>query len=543
MKLYHQYAADVKAGAIPVCNAIQQAVDRWFADFERGDLLFDEQAADRTIKFAGLCRHVKGPLHGQPFKVEPWQAWILANIVGWKWADSGLRRFREVSIWVPRKNGKSFLASVIADYFLLADSSQHDIFSYASTSEQARIVFDAAKQMVGYSKPMKQRAQVYAHYIDDPKTNSRFKPMAFKSSSAEGLNPSVAIADEIHVHADGTMFDTMALGMGARPEALHLVISTAGSNMASFGYEYYQQCKAANADSTFTACYELDDPESADDETQWLKANPNLGVSVFVEELRDTMAKATSSPARYNEILVKRFNVWRNGDQEFVTHKQWQDCYDPECVEAWSDTLPTYIGVDLSNVSDITAVWLVQPTGATGEVRTKGFCYLPEAALERGRKNADFYNLMHRQNRLRVTKGTTVDYGQIERDILALCEQHNVISLAFDPWNASNMITRLEAQGIETEQVRQGFATQSPVTKSLQTAILQQAVKHDGNPLLTWAIGNCVLDTDAAANVKPTKAKSQNKIDPLAALLNAYRTWMLEQETATPEIHLVEMLW
>lgn len=540
MKLYHQYAHDIQSGNIPVCAAIKQAVGRWFSDFLRNDLLFDELAADRIIKFAGLARHVKGPLAGQPFKIEPWQAWILANIVGWKWKRSGLRRFREVDVFVPRKNGKSFLASVIGNYFLLADKGQHDIYSYASTSEQARIVFDASKQMIGYSKPMKKRAQLYAHHIDDTKSNSRFKPMAFKSTSAEGLNPSVAIADEIHVHSDGSMFDTMALGMGARPEALHLVISTAGSNMASFGYEFYQQCKINESDSTFAAIWELDSEKDVDNETNWIKANPNLGVSVFVEELRDTLSKAKHSPARYNEALVKRFNIWRNGDAEFISDEAWKAC---KKESHWSCETPTFVGIDLSNTTDITAVWQVQGTGKAGEVRVKGQCYLPEGALSHGKKNAEFYRKMHHHNWLKVTAGDTINYDIIEADILELTKNCHVQSVAFDPWNANHLITRLESAGIETEAVRQGFVSLSPPTKALQTAILQQHIEHDGNPLLAWAVSNVVLETDAAGNIKPTKSKSQNKIDPLAAMLNAYRTWMLEQEQPEPNCELVEIVW
>ncbi|MGO2509049.1 MAG: terminase large subunit [Vibrio hibernica] len=530
--IYHQYALDVQSGVIPACKAIKGAVSRYFDDLARDDIYLDHIEAERFLRFSTLATHFKGELTGQAFVIEPWEAWILVNAICWKWKGTNHNKHREIFVFVPRKNGKSFICSLFANYLLLVDDAQHDVFSYAMNATQARLVFDGAKQMINQSKPMRKRAQVWAHHIDHTPTNSRFKPICANSGGNEGLGGS-SICDEYHTHPDDSMHSVMQLSMAARKRAWHFTITTAGTSMISACHEYYDYCKnvatgVIESDSVFAAIYELDDEKEIEQPSLWVKANPNMGVSIYEDELTDTITKAKAIPSKWTEVLVKRFNIWRNGESEFISLDKWQQCHNSKIAFSKHDT--AFIGLDLSSHCDLTALWLVVPTGETGAVKIKGQCYLPSAALEQGKKNAEAYQRWADRGYITIIQGDTIDYEFIERDIYDLCERFNVQSVAFDPWNSNQMITRLESNGVETEKVRQGFVSLSPTTKALQTAILQGKIEHDNNPVLNWAMGNVVLSHDAADNVKPDKSKSQNKIDPVAALINAYRTWMLEEE-------------
>ncbi|MEZ9122417.1 terminase large subunit [Vibrio cyclitrophicus] len=538
---YHQYAEDIRDGVIPSCKSLRWTVERYFKDLERDDIYLDTDEINRVLHFCTFVTHFKGPLAGQPFKVEPWQAFILVNVICWKWKATGYRRYREAVVHVPRKNGKSFLSSVIGNYFLLMEPKQHDIACYAVNAQQARIVFDGAKQMVLRNKAMKKRAVLNAHKMTHVKTFSRFEPVNAKSGSNEGRNDSVIIGDEAHVWGDGEMYSTMGLGTAARPESTHFIISTAGTDTTSFYKQLVDQYKAYTPDTVFTAFYEQDSINEIEDVTTWTKSNPNLGVSVHEEEIKDTLDKSRAIPHRYSETLTKRFNIWTQGDQKFIEDDDWNRCFKPDEITP-SREQPVIIGIDLSSVSDISAIWCVQPTGKTGEVRIWGHCYLPERALEHGRKNAEIYTQWVRAGWLKIAGSRTIDYEFIENDIHAIADTYQVVSVSFDPWNSNQMLTRLESNGVPVEKVRQGFITLSPATKALQTAIIQENIVHDDNPILNWAMGNVTLSEDAAGNIKPDKLKSHNKIDPVAALINAYRTWMIEEEhqTLTGEVHTLD---
>lgn len=526
---WHRYALAIRNGAIPACAAMKKTVERYFAEIVRDDVYLDEDEAARVLHFCKFITHHKGELAGQPFTVEDWEAFILVNALCMKWRDTGFNKYREIFVFVPRKNGKTFLASTFANYLLIADPGQHDIFTYAKTAGQARLAFDGCKQQIQQSKALSRRAKVFAHYVDSPASKSRLKPVSSNTGGNEGLGGS-SICDELHTHPDGEMFSVMQLAMAARRRAWHFIITTAGTSTVSFCKQYADQCKASTSESLFSAIYELDDPASEmDDPSMWIKANPNLGVSVFADEIAASMETARMIPSQWSEFQTKRFNRFTSGESEFIASSDWAACYKPdECAPV--EHQPVFVGTDLSAASDITSVYVVQPTGATGEVRIWGYNFLPRAALERGKKNAGIYAEWVRDGHITIAGDRTIDYEAVENLIYDLAERFDVQSVSFDPWGANQMLTRLEANGIPVEKVRQGFITLSAPTKALQVAVIQEKVIHGNDPVLTWAVSNVALSTDAAANIKADKLKSENKIDPVAATLNAYRTWSLEAE-------------
>jgi phage terminase len=218
METWHEYAKKVQSGEIVACRKIKQAVARYFDDLANPAYFFDESAVNKFLAFSRLCPHVKGHLRGQPIELSDWQTFLFANLLGFKRTNTGLRKYRSAYIQVARKNAKSTVAAVLANWFLLMESGQQDIYTAAVSRDQARIVFDDARQMCLLSPPLRKRLNIQQHKLINPKSNSLMRPLAAKSSTIEGTNPSLAIVDEYHLHTDNSVYSALELGQGARPE-------------------------------------------------------------------------------------------------------------------------------------------------------------------------------------------------------------------------------------------------------------------------------------------------------------------------------------
>lgn len=533
LTVWQQYAEGVRNGHIPACTRLRQAVDRYVNDLNNPLYRFDTGAVERFIAFATLCPHVKGPLRGQPIHLAPWQQFALANILGFKDAATGRRKYRSAYIQVPRKNAKSTLAAILANYFLVMEPGQHDIYTAAVSRDQARIVFDDARQMSLISPALRKRLTIQQHKLIYPKSNSLLKPLAAKAATIEGTNPSLAIVDEYHLHPDNAVYSALELGMGARPEGLLFAITTAGSNVVSACKQHYDYCCQILAgeetnESLFALIYELDDENEVDDPEQWIKANPNLGVSVDKAALVDTIQKARGIPSQWVEMLTKRFNLWCQGATPWMGTGAWDACkadYSEDDLKGRD----CYAGLDLSSTGDITSVCYVFP--GENDILLLTRHYLPEAQLENvANKNRSLYRQWRTLGWLRTTPGDCIDYDRIRDDILKDSEQFNIRLIGFDTWNATHLRTQLQGAGLDVEPFPQTYMRFSPVAKSAEVFVNRQIIRHNADPVLTWAMGNVVMESDANANIKPNKKKSANKIDPVIAFLMAFGTLQAEHE-------------
>lgn len=353
MTVWNDYANAIKSGEIPACKRVKQAVERYFSDLNDPRYEFDTATVERFIAFSRLCPHVKGPLRGQPIELEPWQQFAFANLLGFKVRESGRRKYSSAFIEVPRKNAKSTVAAMLANWFLVMEKGQQDIYTAAVSRDQARIVFDDARQMCLLSKPLKKRVNIQAHKVIFPKSNSLLKPLAAKAATIEGTNPSLAIVDEYHLHPDNGVYSALELGMGARPEAILFAITTAGSNVVSACKQHYDYCCQILAgeegnDSLFVLIYELDDESEVEQPEMWIKANPNLHVSVDAAKLESTIQKARGIPSQWVEMLTKRFNIWCQGSTPWMGAGAWDACA-LEYTEEDLSGMECYAGFDLSS--------------------------------------------------------------------------------------------------------------------------------------------------------------------------------------------------
>lgn len=531
---WHRYALMIRDGDIPSCEPVKQAVSRYFDDLNNPVYRFNRDRVVKLVKFSRLCCHVKGPLRGQPIILEPWQLFILANLFGFERVIDGRRKYRKAYVEVPRKNAKSTLASIIGLIFLLLEPGQNDIYTAAVSRDQARIVFDSSRQMVNMSKSLKKHVKVFQHHLQTPGNDSTMKPLASKANTIEGTNPSLSIIDEYHLHPDNSVYSALDLGMGARPNGLLVAITTAGTNFISACKEehnYVRQVLGGVIEDVayFGIIYTLDSEEEYRDSESWIKANPCLGVSVDPEELSGQVSRAEQSGHLMTELLTKRFNIWCNGETTWIKPAEFQKLA-TEVDKSELVDRDCFIGLDLSSTSDLTAIGTLYPR-TDGGVFLSCRCYVPEAVLsDPMNKNSAIYRGWVRAGWLHTTPGDLVDYEFIERDIYDLADRCRVHSITYDRWNATRTTTNLSKQGLEIEPCGQGFQSMSPPAKEFERWVKLGRVSFDGNPVITWAISNITLEMDAAGNIKPNKAKSANKIDPVVALLMAFRTYMMDYE-------------
>ncbi|AFF23937.1 phage terminase, large subunit [Pasteurella multocida 671/90] len=411
------------------------------------------------------------------------------------------------------------------------EKGQQDIYTAAVSRDQARIVFDDARQMCLLSLPLRKRVQIQQHKLIYPQNNSLMRPLAAKSSTIEGTNPSLAIVDEYHLHADNSVYSALELGQGARPEGLLFAITTAGSNTISACKQHYDYCSQIlegneKNDSIFILIFELDDESEIDRPETWIKANPNINQSIPLIDFENTIKKARGIPSEWVEMLTKRFNVWCQGTTPWLSEGSWALCkrdYEESSL-LYQDC---YMGLDLSSTNDLTSICYTFPQGQ--EVRLITRHYLPEYQLNNvANKNRAIYRQWMRQGWLHITEGDCIDYDKIRDDILKDAERFNIKMIGFDVWNATHLRTQLQSAGLEVELFPQTYQRFSPVAKSAEVLINRQVIEHNGDPVLAWALSNMVMETDANANIKPNKKKAANKIDPAIAFLMSFGTYQLE---------------
>lgn len=495
---------------------------------------YDHDAAEHPVAFIeGLCKHHKGEWAGQPLVLEEWQREILRAAFGWMRAD-GTRRFRILYAEIPRKNGKSELAAALGLYLLVADQEPGaEVYSSATKKDQAKIVHDTATAMVKQSPELRRFIKVFRNNLSCERLGSKFEPLGADSNTLDGLNPHGNIIDELHAHKDRGVWDVLDTAMGARRQPMTIAITTAGIfDPESIGWQQHEHaCKVlegALEDEHFFAFIAAADAEDdwASPDT-WAKANPNLGVSVKETYLAEQAQKALNQPSFTNTFLRLHLNRWTQQQDRWLSLEQW-NAADVNCTpaeyaarEVALEGQRCFGGLDLSTKLDITAVELWFP--ATRDIISRFYC--PEATvMERSQKDRVPYDAWVRDGWMIATPGNVIDYDYILADITALAERFDVRELAYDPWNATQVATQLNGEGLVMVEARQGYKTLSEPAKELEKMVVEGAtipLRHGGHPVLRWMVSNVSKTEDPAGNIKPDKSTSRGRIDGVAALVMA----------------------
>lgn len=493
---------------------------------------FDAEAADRVVAFFAEClRHTTGEWRGQPFVLSDWQAQIVRDVFGWKRAD-GTRRYRTAFIFVPRKAGKTTLAAGLALYALYCDGEPGaQVVNAAADREQAALCFEAAKQMVEAEPELAARSQPFKRAVVVPNSGSSYRVLSSEAYSKHGLNCSYIGADELHAWPDRELWDVLTTSTGARRQPLTVVTTTAGFDRHSICFELYDYaCKVRDGiidDPTFyPAIFEAGPEDDWKEPATWRKAHPGLGVSVKEEYFAAEAAKALQLPSYENTFRRLLLNQWTEQDVRWLSLEAWDAC---------RGTLPDlegracYAGLDLSTTTDITALVLAFPDAGT--VHMLPLFFVPEEGIhKRARRDRVPYDVWRREGHILATEGNVIDYDAIRAKVNELAERFNIREVAIDRWNATQLATQLTGDGFEIVAFGQGYASMSGPAKELEKRLLGRQVLHDGNPVLRWMASNVAIEQDAAGNIKPSKARSTERIDGIVAACMALARVIANEE-------------
>ena len=525
-----KYIDNVIRGKVVACRWVRLFCERHKRDLKTGrrrGLYFDRDAAQHAIEFYQFLHHSKGKWAGRTIDLEPWQQAIVWVLFGWQRRKTKTRRFRSGYVEIARKNGKTTMASGLALYMMLADGEAGaEVYSAATKRDQAKLAWDEAGRMVKASPYLRQHITVHKDKIFLKWDNaSKYVPLGRDSDTMDGLNVHCAIVDELHAHRTSEIWDVLETGTGARTQALMFGITTAGFNQASFCYErrrYTTQVLDGiiEDDSHFGIIFTLDEGDDEWDEANWIKANPNLGVSVDVDDLREQARKAKELASALTSFLTKRLNIWTRAAEHFIHPDKWRACGGAFDV-AELDGRTCFAGLDLSNTLDITALVLVfPPTEEDPYFRVLPRFWVPETAMhERSRRDQVPYDAWVRDGWITAIPGDVIDYEWVYRQIDEDAQRYDLREIGFDRWGAAAIYLWMANRGLTVVQIGQGYASMSAPMKEVEKLIVAGHLAHGDNPVLTWMAYNMVAMRDAAGNVKPDKKNSGEKIDGMVAMI------------------------
>ena len=488
---------------------------------------FDERAATVAERFfERMLVHIEGPMVDQPFRLEPWQRTLVRELFGWKQAD-GTRRYRKLYLEVPRGNGKSTFAAGLALLLLAVDGEKSaKVYSAAAEKGQAAIVFETAEKMVAASPLLSKRIKAYRNrtmtYED---TGSKYIVLSADAYSKHGLNPHGIVFDELHAQPNRELYDVLNTAMGKRRQPLMIMITTAGYDRNSVCWEQHEYARKVKEgivdDPTFlTAIWAADKDDDWTSPDTWRQANPNYGVSVRDDFLRQECATAIASPAYQNTFRRLYLNQWTQQESRWLDMSRWDACntHLPDLTGR-----ACYGGLDLASTTDIAAFVLAFPALDDGEpLSLLPWFWIPEDNMrERSLRDRVPYDAWVRDGLVFATPGNVIDYGRIEAHIAALAEQYDIREIAFDRWGATQITQNLTGAGLTMLQMGQGYASMTAPTKEMNRLVMSKGLAHGGHPVLRWMADNVTVEQDAAGNVKPSKAKSREKIDGIVAAIMA----------------------
>jgi phage terminase large subunit-like protein len=527
-----EYAAAVTRGDILACNDVKLACQRFLDMVERRDSPYEfvPAKAEHILKFVKFCNHVKGPEAGKPIVLQPFQVMFLAGIYGFRdRRDHSIRWTTDVILFVPRKSGKTTLASIVALYELLFGDAGAEVFTLATNREQASICFDSSKAIVETMHPdLAAKFLTFRHEIKKQgDSTSTYRSLSRENrKTGDGKNPSCALIDEAAQITERSSIEVLHSGMGARKNPLRLYMTTASFTRETKFFEdltFFRAMLSGAAQDTgrwFGMLYSIDQGDSWSDPAIWGKANPMLGVSVTTEHIQHMAEEAAAKPASLNEFLCKQLNIYVSANAAWVDRRFWD-----ESVATRPEDPPesVFLAFDLAHSRDLNAICTLYRYGEE-RFHAEFQFFLPEESLD---LVPNHYLSIYRQAAasgiLKLTPGNVTDHGEIEAFIKKRCQELQVKEIAFDPYNAAGLVANLYAEGLPVKKVGQGMAILSNPSKSTEQMILKKAITHDGNPFIGWQLSNCEVYTDVNGNIKVRKneADPSAKVDGIIAMIMA----------------------
>ena len=545
-----QYCKDCIADTRHVCQKHRWACERFLNDLKKSGTqdfpyIFDEEKALRFFEWAALHKHTKGVLAGESIEFTPIQRFIFGNVYGWIHQETGLRRFRKAYWQVARKNAKSQSLAIVGDYELMAlGEPMSEVYIGATKSMQAKIIYNEVVAMLKRCPLLKGKWHESYGVIRHPKSDSILRALSKDDGkTGDGLNPQCGLIDEYHAHPTDEILEVINTGMVARRQPLLFIITTAGTNFGGPCYrvEYPLVEKILDPSLDFdVADYfcmvnELDRDQEGNliddvkDEECWVKANPIAATyPEGLANIRSKLASALESPEKMESFLTKNMNLWVNQSaMSYMDMAKWKERGAITEIPVDLYGRSAYVGIDLSKRIDLTAAGIIVPIDVDSAVQyvVRAHGFIPEDTVAVHEKTDKVpYRAWAKAGYLTITPGDVVDYRFIESWIHETTDDLgvNVKELCYDPYNATHFAQDFDAQGITTVEVRQGMRTLSEPTKAFREEAYRGNILHEPNPLLDWAVSNAVTKRDHNENIILDKEKSTNRIDPIAAVINAF---------------------
>lgn len=508
---------------------------------------FDPERVDRVLKALGLLRHTKGIWAGRPLNPDPWQvAYVLAPVFGWVRRNAAGRWVRVISslyVDVPRKNGKTTLGGGIATYMTCADGEQGaEVYAAAAGKDQARFCFDPVKAIAEKSPALSPHVKVMRDRIIHRRTSSYFAVVSKVADLMHGANIHGANVDELHVHKDAALLETIETGTGSREQPLVSVITTADDGAPGTIYarkrHYVEQLARRVFDDPTSygvvwAAEREDDPFA---EATWRRANPGYGISPTREYLERAANRARNSPADLASFLRLHLGIRTKQTTRYITLEAW-DASAGMVDEAKLEGRRCHGGLDLASVEDVTALCWDFPGEDDWHDVVWRFWIPEDRLVDLSRRTAGEAEVWVREGWLSTTPGNVIDndaiFDQVDRD----AQRFDVATIGFDRWGATDLTKRIGERGLTCVPIGQGFASMSAPLKETLRLVLARRYRHGGNPVMRWMVDNLAVAMDPAGNVKPDKAKSADKIDGVSAGANALKECMDAEVAQGPSIY------
>lgn len=533
-----QYATDVDNGTIIAGPHVRDACRRHLKDLKEAPkrgFFFDVEKANRVIEFFQevLCLN-GGEFEGVPYDPLPWQQFIIGSLFGWV-DEFGYRRFRVAFIETSKGSGKSPLAAGIGMYGLVADGeARAEIYAAATKKDQAMVLFRDAVAMCDLSPELSYRLVKSGSgervwnlaYLD---AGAFFRPVSADDGQS-GPRPHMALLDEIHEHRNGNVVEMMRAGTKGRKQALILMITNSGHDKTSVCWNYHDYGAKVAAgqlkdDSFFSYVCALDEGEDPfQDESCWPKTNPSLGVTIQKKYLEEQVTQARGMPSKESIVRRLNFSQWVGAESPWISADVWFACQDSYTGD---DLLgrKCYGGLDLSSTTDLTTLQLLfEPTEDDPFWRLLSYFWLPEQDLQKkGDKDGVDYIAWVRAGWLETTPGKAVNKLFVIHRLVEIASQFNLSVVGYDRWRIEDFKQQMNDEGAEIplEPFGQGFKDMAPAVDEFETLLIDDKLRHNGNPCMTWNAANAVVEEDPAGNRKLSKRKATGRIDGVVGAVMA----------------------
>jgi phage terminase large subunit-like protein len=522
------YANDILSEKIPACNYVKLACQRFIDDLNNPLYYYNSNEVDTVITFINALDLTEQSTP-KKFILEPWQTFIIANLYGIYNAETNLKKYRSAFIEVPRKQGKSQLITALSLFHLLLDTDAQVVISANSREQAKNVDFKKVKQFALQLDNQQKHIKQYFNKVTFG-TNELIVTSS-DASRLDGLNASFVLIDEFHEAKDNKVYNVLKSSQGSRSEPLFVIITTAGFNTDSFCYSLRNYCisilDGTKEDSTqFSLIYTLDENDNFDDPDVWIKANPNLNVSIYPQFLQSEVNKAKNNNSEKSGVLTKNFNVWMQSNQleNWIEESYIIDSFSKISINnpKFKD-IPIYCGVDLASVSDIAAVsYMLQ---LDDKLYFWNNYYINEETFNKS-PNSELYKQAHLANELIITSGNVTDFDFILDDILKINQNNPIQTLSYDKWNSVQFAIDATQAGLYLQPFSQMAGSLNRPIKELERLTKSGKVIFHKNSLTKWMFNNIKIKINAIGNYSIDKSNRNKKIDGIAAMLNALGVYL-----------------